>query len=118
MSGFEMHPVDVQDQFISEPLTPVPGAAYAAAMSRGEPGLPRMFTWRKQRHAVTAVLRSWKSSGREGGKATGEMYLRRHWHEIVTDTGLQMTVYCDRQARNRSRPKARWWVYTVRSAEA
>jgi hypothetical protein len=24
-----------------------------------------------------------------------------------------MTIYCDRQAKDRKRPKARWWVYTV-----
>ena len=43
--------------------------------------------------------------------------MRRHWYRIRTEPGGEMTVYCDRQARQRSRPKARWWVYTVRADE-
>jgi hypothetical protein len=103
------------EQFVSEPLTPTSGSADSAAMSRGEPGMPRQFTWRKQLHTVTQVLRSWKSSGPERGG--GEIYLRRHWHEVITDTGLRMTIYCERQASSRNRPKARWWVYTVRGGD-
>jgi hypothetical protein len=99
------------DDFVSEPLEPVPGTADPAGMSRGEPGLPQRFTWRGREHRVIQVLRIWKTSGRERGGT--EIYLRRHWYEIETDTDLRMTVYCDRQAQNRKRPKARWWVYTA-----
>jgi len=28
-----------------------------------------------------------------------------------------MTIYFDRQAKDRSKPKARWWIYTVAEAE-
>jgi len=97
--------------FICEPLEPIPGTGDAGLMSRGEPGLPRRFVWRDREHTVRHVLRMWKSSGRERGGV--EIYLRRHWYLIVTDTGLKMTIYCDRQTRDRKRPKARWWVYTV-----
>jgi hypothetical protein len=114
MDGKELS-AGMSEEFVSEELVPIVGSADASAMSRGEPGLPREFTWRNQRHAVVEVLRTWKSSGPERGG--GEIYLRRHWHEILTDTGLRMTVYCERQARSRKRPKARWWVYTVAGGE-
>jgi Family of unknown function (DUF6504) len=96
-------------EFVSEELTPIPGTADTSAMSRGEPGLPKRFQWRKQEHSVERVLRTWKSSTPE----LGEMYLRRHWFEVLTDTGLCLTVYCERQRRIPNKPKARWWVYTV-----
>jgi hypothetical protein len=101
------------EEFVSEELKPVAGTADASAMSRGEAGLPRRFTWRNKEHAVIGVLRTWKSSTREGG--SGEMYLRRHWFEIVTDSRIQMTIYCERQARSASRAKSRWYVYTIAS---
>jgi hypothetical protein len=41
------------------------------------------------------------------------MYLRRHWFRVRTAGGEQMTLYCERQAKNAKRPKARWWLYTV-----
>ncbi len=41
------------------------------------------------------------------------MYLRRHWYKVLTDPPAIMTICCDRQAKNRKRPKARWWVYTI-----
>jgi hypothetical protein len=44
------------------------------------------------------------------------MYLRRHWFEILTDSGMRMTIYCERQARNRGKPKARWWIYSVQQS--
>jgi len=100
-------------QFVSEEMIPVPGSADVRAMGRGEPGLPKRFTWRRRRYAVAGLLRSWKSSSPEGGRPGGDVYLRRHWFEILTDTGDVMTVYCERQARNRKRPKSRWWVYSV-----
>jgi hypothetical protein len=99
------------EEFVSEPLQPIAGTADTSAMSRGEPGLPRRFVWRKQEYAVMQVLRTWKSSGREG--FSGEMYLRRHWFEIATDSALRMTIYCERQARSGKNPKSRWYVYTV-----
>jgi phosphoribosylglycinamide formyltransferase-1 len=100
------------EEFVSEPLVPAEGSGDASAMARGEPGMPRRFAWRGAEHAVTQVLRSWKSSTPE----RGEMYLRRHWFEILTDTGQRMTIYCERQARNRRRPQSRWWVYAVSRA--
>ena len=42
-----------------------------------------------------------------------EMYLRRHWFRLRTTSGEQMTLYCERQAKNTRRPKARWWLYKI-----
>jgi len=103
------------DEFVSEPIAPVPGTADIGAMARGEPGLPARFTWRDTEYAVKAVIKAWKSSSCEGG--TGKLYLRRHWYMIQTDPAYEMTIYCERQARNRRAPKSRWWLYSVRAGE-
>jgi len=104
------------EQFVSEEMVPVPGTADSRPMARGEPGLCGQFIWRRRRYAVRAVLESWKTSRREGGRADGALYLRRHWYRIATDVGTVMTVYCERQASRRKRPKSRWYVYTVQGA--
>lgn len=98
-------------EFVSEALVPESGTADASGMSRGEPGVPARFRWRDQTHTVLQILAAWKTSGKERGGS--EIYLRRHWYEILTDTHLRLTIYCERQARNRARPKARWWVYSI-----
>jgi len=92
--------------FIGEPLTPLRGSFDPAGMARGEPGLPQRFTWRRQQHAVTAVLETWTTSGHS---PCGETYLRRHWYKLTTDTHLTLTIYCDRQPRSAHR----WHVYTL-----
>ena len=95
--------------FISEPITPEAGAFDAAAMSRGEPGVPRAFAWRGTRYVVKAVLSKWKTSTAD----RGDLYLRRHWFELRTEPAALMTIYCDRQAKNTRKPKARWWLYSM-----
>ena len=102
-----------REQFISEEIVSEPGTADARSMARGEPGLPTRFTWRGRQCAVAAVLRAWKSSSPEGGRAGGEMYVRRHWYEVATESGETMTLYCERQPRSRQRAKSRWWLYTL-----
>ena len=97
------------DEFISEPVDPVPGTADTAGMSRGEPGLPQRFVWRGREYEVASVESTWKTST----PSSGEMYLRRHWYRVRTAGGEQMTLYCERQAKNRKRPQRRWWLYTV-----
>jgi hypothetical protein len=44
------------EAFVSEAVTPEAGSFDAAAMSRGEPGLPRAFTWRGRRFEVAEVV--------------------------------------------------------------
>ncbi len=99
------------EEFISEALTPVPGTLDSAGMARGEPGLPRYFTWRAAEYEVAEVLETWKTSG----LSSGELYLRRHWYRIRTTSGLVLTIYCQRTGMSggaKSR-KARWWVYSA-----
>src|SRR5215211_1839116 len=62
------------EEFVSEPLEPTPGTLDAAAMSRGEPGLPGRFKWRDEEYIVGRVMSKWKSTGTD----RGEVYLRRH----------------------------------------
>lgn len=97
------------ETFVSEAVVPKPGTFDAAAMSRGEPGVPRAFTWRGRQFEVAAVLSTWKTSTRE----RGEMYLRRHWFEVRAATGERLTLYCERQTKTPGRPKARWWLYKM-----
>lgn len=100
------------EEFVGEALTPVAGSGDGAAMARGEPGLPQGFLWRGEEYRIKGVISAWKTSGRDVGGGS-EMYLRRHWYKIATEPARVMTIYCDRQAKDRQRPKNRWWVYTV-----
>ena len=107
-------PIDTRESFISEPITPESGTFAAAAMARGEPGLPAAFVWRGRWYAVTRVLESWKSTGadRSGGS---ERYVRRHWYRVTTTTGEVMTVYFTRQPpAGRSRSRQRWTLFSMR----
>lgn len=98
------------ERFVSEPIAPEAGSFDPAGIARGEPGLPKRFTWRGTAYEVQEVLTVWKSSTPEGGG--GEMYLRRHWWEVRTACGAVMKLYCERQPK-RSDPKTRWFLYTV-----
>ena len=103
-------PQPTPEEFVSEAIVPEPGSFDASAMSRGEPGLPAVFSWRGRRYAVAKLVAGWKTTGKD----RGEVYLRRHWYSVETATGERMTLYCERQAKNTKRPKARWWLYSVR----
>lgn len=96
--------------FVSEPIVPDALSGDLSAMARGEPGLPAGFTWRGQHHAIVAVRGKWKTNS----DGDGQVYLRRHWYEVRTDTGMVWTLYCLRQAK---RGGQRWWLYTASSEE-
>ena len=104
------------EQFISEPIIPAAGTSDPAAMSRGEPGLPSAFVWRGKRYEVAETIEAWKESGpcRSGG---AERYLRKHWWRIRTGSGLEMTIYFERQPRSKRQNKTRWWLYTAAGKE-
>jgi phosphoribosylglycinamide formyltransferase-1 len=106
----------MSERFISEAITPLSRSADTQRMATGEPGLPREFVWRGKRVAVTAVLRSWRETGkcRHGSP---ERYVRRHWYEVATASEGTMKIYFERQPR-RGGAGARWWVYSVREPGA
>ncbi len=100
------------ENFISEIIKPVEGTFDTASMTRGEPGLPKKFTWREKEYEVSEVLEVWKETG-PCKSGSDEPYLRKHWYKIRTTTGEIMTLYFERQARSKGQSKARWWLYTI-----
>ena len=98
--------------FFSEPIAPFRGGFDAAAMGRGEPGLPKGFTWRGREHVIVELVGSWKHSSREGGGA-GDLYLRRHYYKLRMSDESVWTVYFVRQTPKSGNPKSRWFLYTI-----
>ncbi len=105
----------MSEQFISAALHPVAGTFDAAHMSTGEPGLPRQFRFRSQTIEIARVLKTWRETG-PCHHGSGETYVRKHWFEVLTDSGDTMKIYFERQARSR-RNKCRWWLFTIDSAQ-
>lgn len=103
-----------KDKFISDVITPVKGTFDIKAMSRGEPGMPSRFKWRKRVYAVAEVIEKWKeTSPRRGG--SGEKYVRKHWYKIRTTEGEVMEIYFERKSVPKGQAKRRWWLYSVSS---
>lgn len=100
------------ETFVCEEIVPVPDSGLAATAARGEPAVPWRFAWRGAEYQITAILNAWKTTG-SCSHGSGERYLRRHWYTVAVEPAAQMTLYFDRQARQKGRPKARWWLYSV-----
>jgi phosphoribosylglycinamide formyltransferase-1 len=102
-------------RFISEAIQPLTETADTSCMAIGEPGLPRKFVWRGRSISVAAVLRSWRETGkcRHGSP---EMYVRKHWYEVATESDGIMRLYFERQPR-RGNKEARWWLFSIRESE-
>ena len=98
------------EEFISELLQPSTTFS-TAGMSHGEPGLPTSFFWRKQEVHVVEVLKTWKESG-PCTHGSGELYLRKHWYQLLMNDRTVWTVYFERKARSTHDRKRRWWLYT------
>ena len=96
-------------RFVSEPMTPEAGSGAVDSMARGEPGLPRAFSWRGEWFEVALVLEQGKSRGED----RGDVYVRKHWYELETTSGLRMRVYFDRNPGRSGSRESRWWVYWV-----
>jgi RimJ/RimL family protein N-acetyltransferase len=94
--------------FISERITPEPGSSDVGAMSRGEPGVPKVFVWRGERFETARLL----LTRRDMGTDRGDVYVRRHYYEIETADQLRMVLYFERNPSDRTKRKA-WWLYTV-----
>lgn len=104
-------------ELISELITPRPGTSDTSRMGRGEPGLPSGFVWRGASLDVVGVLEAWKESSREGARAGGQLYLRRHCFRLRMSDGAIWTVYCTRQTPRSGDPKKRWFLYTIETGE-
>jgi hypothetical protein len=102
----------MSEEFIGEAIQPVAETIDASRMAAGGPGLPRQFRWRSETLTVAQVLNAWRETGpcRHG---SGEQYVRKHWFEVATDSGLKMKLYFERQARSGKNPRARWWLFSI-----
>ncbi len=100
-------------ELISEPITPHAETFDAAAMASGVPGLPAGFTWRDESLDVVDILETWKHSSREGARAGGDLYLRRHYYRLRMGNDHVWTVYFLRQPPRSGDAKKRWFLYTV-----
>ena len=99
------------EHFIGEPIEPITDTADSLGMASGGPGLPREFIWRGRTYKVLAVLRTWRETG-PCSHGSPEMYVRKHWFEIETDSGETMRIYFDRQPRPGKKGQ-RWWLFTM-----
>jgi [ribosomal protein S5]-alanine N-acetyltransferase len=102
-----------QPIFVSERIAPEPGHFDIAALARGEPAVPRAFTWRGQRYEVA---RTW-AADKALGVDRGDTYVGRHYYDVETADALRMSLYFERNPNDRSKPKA-WWLYTLAYPEA
>lgn len=100
-------------ELVSEVLVPQAGTGDTVAMARGEPGLPKGFTWRGELFEWTRVIDAWKESSREGARAQGDLYLRRHYYKLCMSDDTVWTVYFTRQPASSGSAKARWFLYTI-----
>jgi len=100
------------EKYVSEPIKPNAGTFDTSAMTRGEPGLPSHFVWRKKEYEVVRILDKWKETSpcRSGGK---EKYVRKHWYKIETSTGSIMKIYFERKSVSQGQRKIRWWLYSI-----
>lgn len=101
------------EDFVSEPIDPDPGTFDAAAMARGEPGMPAGFTWRDRHYTIIAVLADWKECESEGHRRGAELYYRKRHFRVRVDTGEVMSIYAVRQVKRSESAKRRWWLKSV-----
>jgi transposase len=94
--------------FVSEALVPGDDFIDSAALSAGEPPLPRRFRWQNTELEIASVVRTWRSTNTD----RGDVYLARHWFEVKTTGERIAVIYFDRKAK---RGGARWWLYTIDS---
>jgi Domain of unknown function (DUF6504) len=102
--------------FVSEPITPLPGATDTVAMVRGEPGLPPGFRWRDREYLVVERLNAGKTTGVD----RGEVYVRRHTFTLKMDDGSRWEIYFLRQAARTKQGRGsgpRWFLKST-STEA
>ena len=99
------------EEFVSAAIEPVAETIDAARMAAGEPGLPGELRWKARTVRIARVLKAWRETG-PCHHGSGEKYVRKHWFEVLADSGERMKIYCERQARSRN-ARQRWWLYTI-----
>lgn len=108
-----MNTASGNEQFISEPITPVAGSFDPSQMATGLASLPGCFTWRGGRYDIVECLEHRKVSQPE---ATGERYLRRQEFRVRLHTGQMATIYVLRNASagaGRRAARQRWFLYSI-----
>jgi len=113
-----MDPSQSHAQLISEPITPDRASFDAAAMARGELGVPSGFAWRERHFVVTGLISHWKQSEAENHAPGGERYYRKHCFRLTVDTGEIMTIYGVRRVKRGESPHRRWWLYSIETPGA
>jgi phosphoribosylglycinamide formyltransferase-1 len=103
----------VSEQFIGAAIQPDVGSIDATRLVTGQPEMPQRFLWNQQTYQVVRVIRTWRDAG-SCTHGSGERYVRKHWFEVMVDTGQIMKIYFDRQPRSGKKSK-RWWLYSVSS---
>ncbi len=101
------------EQFVSEPITPIAESMDFRPALSGAPAIPNQFTWRGQTYTIARIISQWKEDGPCKSSAK-EQYLRKHWLHIQTTDNHEMKIYFERQARTKSQSKKRWWLYTIK----
>ena len=92
-------------QFVSEAIRPL-GVFDADALARGEPGAPSGFEWRGETLTIASIVAT-----RKGTKSDrGDVYVRRHYFDVVLTDGRHATISFERQAK---RGQPRWYLYTI-----
>lgn len=102
-------------RFIGAAIQPDAATFDTARMAAGEPGLPKVFNWNAHAIRIVSVIRTWRETG-PCDHGSGDIYVRKHWYEVTTDTGQTMKIYFDRQPRARQ-GKVRWWLFSVQDPE-
>jgi len=104
--------INETEKFVSDPIKPVAGTFDTESMTRGEPGLPSRFVWRKKEYVIARIMDKWKETSpcTSGAK---EKYVRKHWYKIRTTDGLNMKIYFERKSMSKGQGKKRWWLYSV-----
>jgi hypothetical protein len=103
------------ERFVSEAIKPVTATCDTILMSAGGPGFPREFIWRGRTVTITGVIRTWREMGK-CSHGSPEMYVRKHWFEVSTETQETMKIYFERQDRG-GRKGQRWWLFSIQNPE-
>ena len=97
---------------VLEPIEPQAGSFDARFMARGEPGVPRRFTWRGRAYEVAEVLGTEREVENASG-SSGDAYVRRHAFRVRTTTGEVMVLA---GARAKNAGPARWILRSIQDA--